>query len=137
MDYTSTFDKEELYREYDSIISTTMVNLFSLSKETKDIIFNSFNYKNRVDRVFLESAFVLSSLHNKKIGLNMPFLPFLYFKYIVLRKRKNNVFRVKEKTGNGINIKDVAIFEAKAFNRTLCVFDDIYNSYYKNIYRKV
>ena len=90
-----------------------------------------------MDKVFLESALVLSTMHNKKIGLNMPLIPFLYFKYIIMRKRKNNIFRVKERVEKGINIKEVAEFETKAFGHTICVFDDIYNAYYKHIYRKV
>ena len=136
-DYTDTIDKENLYKEYDSILNTTIVNLYSLSKNCDNIILNNFNYRSELNRVFLECAFVLNTLHGKKIGLNMPLIPFLYFKHVLLRKRKKNVFRVKDVSDKGINIEEVATFEVKAFNKTLMVFNDIYLDYYKHIYRKV
>ena len=51
-----------------------------------------------------------------------------------MRKRKDNIIRVKETSG--INIEEVADFEAKAFENSLTIFNDIYNAYYKTIYER-
>ena len=133
-EYTASYDEEKLFKEYDSIIGTTLINLFSLSKETNDIIFNEFNYKSKLHRVFLESALLLGSLHKKKIGLHMPFISYIYFKYIIMRKRKDSIYRIKDKHEKGIDIKRVATYEADGYNHSIFVFDDIYNAYYRKIY---
>ena len=124
---------EEHFNKYDNIMGATFTNIYSLSKNSEYIIFNNFNYKKTLHRVFLEAGFIAHTITQKKIGLNMPLLPFLYFKYIKMRKRKNNIIRIKEQSG--INIEEVADFEAKAFESSLTIFNDIYNAYYKTIYK--
>ena len=132
--YTSTYNEEELYKQYDGIIGATVINIFSFSKNNNKIIFNNFDYKNKIHRVFLESAFLLSTTHKMDIYLNMPLFPFLYFKYFVVKKRNDKIFRIKEVQENGMNIEEVAKFEAESYNHSIYVFDDIYNAYYRKIY---
>ena len=133
--YTSSINKEELYKKYDNILGSTVVNLFSLSKGETGIFLNNFNYRSKIHRVFLETAFLLNVMHNKKIYLNMPLIPFLYFKHILSRKRKENLFRLKDPKANGINIEEIARYEATSYNESLSIFDDIYDEYYKKIYK--
>lgn len=133
--YTSSINKEELYKKYDNILGSTVVNLFSLSKGETGIFLNNFNYRSKMHRVFLETAFLLNVMHNKKIYLNMPLIHFLYFKYILSRKRKENLFRLKDPKVDGINIEEVARYEATSYNEPLSIFDDIYDEYYKKIYK--
>ena len=125
---------EELYKQYDGILGATIINIFSFSKKDNYIVFNNFDYKNKLHRVFLESAFLLSTTHKMDIYLNMPLHSFLYFKYFVIKKRGEKVFRIRDAQENGINIEEVAEFEAKSYNHTISVFNDIYNAYYKKIY---
>ena len=125
---------EELYKQYDGILGATIINIFSFSKKNNYIVFNNFDYKNKLHRVFLESAFLLSTIHKMDIYLNMPLYSFLYFKYFVIKKRGEKVFRIRDAQENGINIEEVAEFEAKSYNHTISIFDDIYNAYYKKIY---
>lgn len=125
---------EELYKQYDGILGATIINIFSFSKKDNYIVFNNFDYKNKLHRVFLESAFLLNTTHKMDIYLNMPLHSFLYFKYFVIKKRGEKVFRIRDAQENGINIEEVAEFEAKSYNHTISVFDDIYNAYYKKIY---
>ena len=78
-EYTSTYNEKELYKQYDGIIGATVINIFSFSKNNNKIVFNNFDYKNKTHRVFLESAFLLSTTHKMDIYLNMPLFSFLYF----------------------------------------------------------
>ena len=135
-EYTATYNEEELYKQYDGIIGATVINIFSFSKNNNKIIFNNFDYKNKIHRVFLESAFLLSTTHKMDIYLNMPLFPFLYFKYFIIKKRNDKIFRIKENQENGINIEEVAKFEAESYNHSVYVFDDIYNAYYRKIYKR-
>ena len=66
------------------------------SKNNNKIVFNNFDYKNKTHRVFLESAFLLSTTHKMDIYLNMPLFPFLYFKYFVVKKRNDKIFYKKD-----------------------------------------
>ena len=125
---------EELYKQYDGILGATIINIFSFSKKDNYIVFNNFDYKNKLHRVFLESAFLLSTTHKMDIYLNMPLHSFLYFKYFVIKKRGEKVFRIRDAQENGVNIEEVAEFEAKSYNHTISVFDDIYDAYYNKIY---
>lgn len=125
---------EELYKQYDGILGATIINIFSFSKKDNYIVFNNFDYKNKLHRVFLESAFLLSTTHKMDIYLNMPLHSFLYFKYFVIKKRGEKVFRIRDAQENGVNIEEVAEFEAKSYNHTISIFDDIYDAYYKKIY---
>ena len=133
-EYTATYSEEELYKQYDGIIGATVINIFSFSKNNNKIVFNNFDYKNKTHRVFLESAFLLSTTHKMDIYLNMPLFPFLYFKYFVVKKRNDKIFRIKKVQENGMNIEEVAKFEAESYNHSVYVFDDIYNAYYRKIY---
>ena len=54
--------------------------------------------------------------------------------FFVIKKRGEKVFRIRDAQENGINIEEVAEFEAKSYNHSIFVFDDIYNAYYKKIY---
>jgi hypothetical protein len=132
-----TFNTDFLYKTYDSILGATITNLYSLSKASKDIIFNNFDYKNKIHRVFLESAITTSTLFSKKIGLHMPWFKYIIFKYITLRKRNSAIYRIKEKHENGIDIYSVAEFEAESFNHSIFVFEDIYDAYYENFYGRM
>ena len=125
---------EELYKQYDGILGATIINIFSFSKKDNYIVFNNFDYKNKLHRVFLESAFLLSTTHKMDIYLNMPLHSFLYFKYFVIKKRGEKVFRIRDAQENGVNIEEVAEFEAKSYNLAISVLDDIYDAYYKKIY---
>lgn len=130
-------DKEKIYNLYDEILGVTLVNIYSLSKETEKIVFGNFNYKKTLHRVFLETAYIVNTLTKKEIGLEMPLIPFLYFKYIKMRKRKNVLVRIKpEDNISKINIEEVADFEASAHGVSLTIFNEIYNSYYKTIYER-
>ena len=135
MDYTFTSTFKEDYDLYDKIVGATIINIFSLSKDTDKIVLKNFDYKSHMHRVFLETAFSVNILNKKKVALDMPFISYLYFKYIKMRKRNSLLVHAKN-TENGINIYDVADFEAKEFNKTIYVFEDIYNAYYKKVYER-
>ena len=133
MDYTFTSTFKEDYDLYDKIVGATIINIFSLSKDTDKIILKNFDYKSHMHRVFLETAFSINILNKKKVAVDMPLFHYLYFKYIKMRKRNSLLTRAKN-SDNGINIYDVADFEAREFNKTICVFEDIYKAYYKKVY---
>lgn len=133
MDYTFTSTFKEDYDLYDKIVGATIINIFSLSKDTDKIILKNFDYKSHMHRVFLETAFSVNILNKKKVAVDMPFFHYLYFKYIKMRKRNSLLVRAKN-PDNGINIYDVADFEAKEFNKTIYIFEDIYDAYYKKVY---
>lgn len=128
------YNKEELYKQYDGIVGATIINLFSFSKKENFVIFNNFNYKSKMHRVFLESALLLCTTHKIDIYLNMSLFSFLYFKYFIIKKRNSHIFRIRDAQEIGVNIEEVAEFEAASYNHSIYVFDDIYNAYYQKNY---
>lgn len=135
MDYAFTSSFKEDYDLYDKIVGATIINIFSLSKDTDKIILKNFDYKSNLHRVFLESSFSVNILNKKKVAVDMPLISYLYFKYIKMRKRNSLLVRAKN-WENGINIYDVADFEAKEFNKTIYIFEEIYNTYYRKVYER-
>ena len=134
------------YTLYDSIVSTTYVNIASLSKD--DIILNNFNKDNKVDCFFLTVAFMVAYVENKKIYIKCSFSNYIktLFKFYPLKevikniiKGTNCLFRAKD-TQEGINIVEISQFELQAYRKeyygsfnedlTMSIFDDIWDEYY-------
>lgn len=121
-------DNTKKYLLYDKIISSTYANIFSLSKNN-DIILKRFNYENSTSRVFLEVACMVAYITGKEIYLQTGIIDFLKVK---LKKKNKHIHRIKKsfQSIDGINIEQISIFEAEAFQQNVQIFDDIFNAYY-------
>lgn len=127
-DVTLSNEKEERLRLYDEIIAATYANIYSLSKQG-NIKLKDFCFDFSSHRVFLEVSCMVGYLANKEIYVQCSFWDFLKIKFT---KKDKHIHRIKPtKFIEGIDIHEVASFEAKAFGKDLEVFKEIYETYYK------
>ena len=120
------------YKLYDNIIKATYINIAT----NDNIYFNNFNNELFSHKVFLKVAFMVANFENKKIYLNCSFFDFLKIlwqnysiKELIMGKCR---LRFIGRQGHeGIDIDNIATFEAEAFENTLDIFEQIWNEYYK------
>lgn len=121
-------NKEERYNKLDQIVSTTYINIFSLSKN-KDIVLKDFDYSCETSKVFLQISTMVSYMTNKEIYLCGSL--FDYVRARLAMKNKHIHWYPKNKDVEGIEIYKVAAHEAVAYDEQETVFKEIYNSYYR------
>jgi hypothetical protein len=126
---TSSEDLEEKYNLFDTLISVTYANIFSLSKNT-DIILKDFDYNCGVSRTFLEVACMVAYMTNKEIYLQSSIFDFV--KARIKKKNKHIHWARKNKVlTRAIDIYEVAAHEVLAFNEKPEIFEEIFSVYYE------
>ena len=129
---------ELLYDKYDALVNITITNIYTLSKEEKNIVLVNFD-KDNIDHIyFLTAAMTLSNMVNKPVKIKCDFFEWLKIKH----KLKNKIQNFKEvkritKVKDGIEPNSVLSFMAPAVkNYELnpdTVWGEIYNTYYGRI----
>lgn len=129
MEYQVTMSNEkELYELYDKLVSTTYVNIFSLTKD-KEIILKEYSYKDKTARTFLEVAAMVAYISNKEVYLQTSLFDFIRTR--IKSKNKHVRWISPKKEVDGIKIHEVAKFEADAYNQNPSIFDEIFETYYE------
>ena len=121
------FDKVYLYND---ITQAIFINIYTLSnKGTEDLFLKNFDPKDKGHLVFLEIAKSSAGLMNYTIYVDMNWFSYFLFK----RKGKNTSIRRYRKNSarKEIDIHEVLEFTAKGFNKSICIFNDIYEVFYK------
>ena len=120
-------EQEKLYND---ITQAIFINIYTLSnKGTEDLFLKKFDSKDKGHLVFLEIAKSSAGLMNYTIHVDMDWFSYFLFK----RKGKNTSIRRyrKNPSGKEIDIHEVLEFTAKGFNKSICIFSDIYEAFYK------
>ena len=120
-------EQEKLYND---IAQAIFINIYTLSnKGTEDLFLKNFNPKDKGHLVFLEIAKSSAGLMNYTIYVDMNWFNYFLFK----RKGKNTSIRRyrKNPSRKEIDIHEVLEFTAKGFNKSICIFNDIYEVFYK------
>ena len=121
------FDKVYLYND---ITQAIFINIYTLSnKGTEDLFLKNFDPKDKSHLVFLEIAKSSAGLMNYTIYVDMNWFSYFLFK----RKGKNTSIRRyrKNPSGKEVDIYEVLEFTAKGFGESICIFNDIYEAFYK------
>jgi len=120
-------EREKLYND---IAQAIFINIYTLSnKGTEDLFLKKFNPKDKSHLVFLEIAKSSAGMLNYTIYVDMNWFNYFLFK----RKGKNTSIRRYRKNPpkKEVDIHEVLEFTAKGFNKSICIFNDIYEAFYK------
>lgn len=128
MDYTQIEEKHNLY---DRIITTAMINMYSLSKEKKEIILKDVNPNNISHLFMIEVAKIVNLYWGFKIKIQTSFFNFRKLKK-QCRLSKKNTKRISLKKENYTAIKIEKFLKdiQKAYETKPSIFRDIYDAYY-------
>lgn len=121
------FDNVHLYND---IAQAIFINIYTLSnKGTEDLFLKNFDPKDKGHLVFLEIAKSSAGLMNYTIHVDMNWFSYFLFK----RKGKNTSIRRyrKNPSRKEIDIHEVLEFTANGFNKSICIFNDIYKTFYE------
>lgn len=122
--------EKEQEKLYNDITQAIFINIYTLSnKGTEDLFLKNFDPKDKSHLVFLEIAKSSAGLMNYTIYIDMNWFSYFLFK----RKNKNTSIRRyrKNPSKKEIDIHEVLEFTAKGFGKSICIFSDIYETFYK------
>ena len=122
--------KKEQEKLYNDIAQAIFINICTLSnKGTEDLFLKKFDPKDKSHLVFLEIAKSGAGMLNYTIYVDMNWFNYFLFK----RKGKNTSIRRYRKNSpkKEVDIHEVLEFTAKGFNKSICIFNDIYEAFYK------
>ena len=122
------------YTLYDNIIKATYINIGTLS--SSQIIFNNYDWKKYTHKIFLEVSFMVADFERKKICLNcrlFDFFKILFYYYNIkeILTGKCRLRFTRRQNHEGIDIDNIAAFEAEAFENTSDIFEQIWKEYYQ------
>lgn len=122
------------YTLYDNIIKATYINIGTLS--SSKIIFNNYNWEKYTNKIFLEVSFMIADFERKKIYLNcklFDFFKILFYYYNIkeILTGKCRLRFIRRQSREGIDIDNLAAFEAEAFENTPDIFEQIWKNYYQ------
>lgn len=115
---------------YNDIAQAIFINIYTLSnKGTEDLFLKNFDPKDKGHLVFLEIAKSSAGLMNYTIYVDMNWFSYFLFK----RKGKNTSIRRYRKNPpkKEVDIREVLEFTAKGFGKSISIFNDIYETFYK------
>ncbi len=129
------YDKE-IYKRMDSIVNKTIINIYSLTKNSKEIVISpDFDFNNKNHLYFLKVCLVVQRLYGKEVKI------IGHFWETLLWNIKNNHLKIghySKKRGrdiNPLNTQEILDFMQPALNETLpdgFDFWNIYDSYFNN-----
>lgn len=132
MEETKTINANELFDKYDEIINITMINLYTLSKEKREIVLSDINRKDRNHLFILRVALIAKDVYNFPLKIQTSFWNWLCLNWR-MRKISHRVPRVKE-YDNPINVNRLIGFMQNPIKKYMGVdfeFANIYNQFYK------
>ena len=132
MENIKTIETEELFNKYDEVINIIMVNLYTLSKDSRKIVLSGLDRKNRDHLLILRVALMAKDIYNYPLSLKIGFWDSLILNW-KMRKLSRRVPREK-KLDNEISIPELLEFmypPVKEYIGEDFKFSNIYNAFYR------
>lgn len=132
MDELKSINMNELFNRYDEIINITMVNLYTLCKDSGKIILYGLDRKNKDHLFILRVALLAKDIYNFPLELNVDF-----WDWIVLNwKMRKLSRRVPRYTGDYPNVSVIEMIgfmyrPIREYVGADFKFEDIYNQFYR------
>ena len=98
MEEIKTFSAEELLNKYDEVINIIMVNLYTLSKNDKEIVLSGIDRKNKDHLLVLRVALMAKDIYNFPLSLKIGFWDSLILNW-KMRKLSRRIPRSKKISG--------------------------------------
>lgn len=132
MEKNNTIDTQELFNKYDEIINITMVNLYTLCKDTKTIVISGIDRKNKDHLFMLRVALLAKDIYNFPLKMRIGLWDWIVLNWR-MRKLSRRVPRELE-SGPGVNVPELLEFmypPIKSYMGEDFKFEHIYNQFYK------
>lgn len=132
MEKNNTIDTQELFNKYDEIINITMVNLYTLCKDTKTIVISGIDRKNKDHLFMLRVALLAKDIYNFPLKMRIGLWDWIVLNW-KMRKLSRRVPRELE-LGPGVNVPELLEFmypPIKSYMGEDFKFEHIYNQFYK------
>ena len=127
-----TVKTDELFREYDGLVSLTMLNLYTLTKDKKKIRLINFDRKDPEHLYLLRIALIARDVYNKPVEITCSWWDIFCLNWKIRKsfeKIKKSVWGV-----SGIDVQEILDFMRQdGINRlgNNFTFADIYHHYYE------
>lgn len=132
MKETKMIDAQELLNKYDEIINITMVNLYTLCKDTETIVISDLDRKNRDHLFILRVALLAKDIYNFPLKLRIGLWDWIVLNW-KMRKLSRRIPRETE-PGPSVNVPGMLEFmypPIKSYMGENFKFEHIYNQFYK------
>lgn len=132
MEKNNTIDTQELFNKYDEIINITMVNLYTLCKDTKTIVISGIDKKNKDHLFMLRVALLAKDIYNFPLKMRIGLWDWIVLNWR-MRKLSRRIPRELE-SGPGVNVPELLEFmypPIKSYMGEDFKFEHIYNQFYK------
>lgn len=133
--------KNNIYTAMDVIVNKTIINIYSLTKNSKEIVISpNFNFKDKNHLYFLNICLVVEQLYGKEVKVIGHFWRTLFWN---MRNKHLKIGHFSKKVGQDIdslNTQEILDFMRPALKESLSdVYDfcDIYDSYFNNKKRRI
>lgn len=123
---------QELFNQYDEIINITMANIYTLSKDSGNIVISNFDRKNKDHLFILRVALLAKDIYGFPLKLKTGFWNWLILNW-KMRKLSRRIPR-ESKNVSSINTSALIDFmysPIKGYMGEDFKFEDIYNQFYK------
>ena len=132
MEKNNIISTQELFNKYDEIINITMVNLYTLCKDTKTIVISGIDRKNKDHLFMLRVALLAKDIYNFPLKMRIGLWDWIVLNWR-MRKLSRRVPRDLE-PGPGVNEPELLEFmypPIKSYMGEDFKFEHIYNQFYK------
>lgn len=132
MEENKTIKAQELFDKYDEIINITMINIYTLCKDTGTIVISNLDRKNKDHLFLLRVALLAKDIYNFPLKLHIKF-----WDWIILNWRMRKLTRrIPRETipGSYLNVSDILEFmypPIKNYMGENFKFEHIYNQFYE------
>ena len=123
---------DELFNKYDEAINSILVNLYTSSTRTNEIVLSNLDRKNKDHLLILRVALIGKDVFNRPLYLKTGFWNWFVLNWR-MRKLTHRVPRAKEPKMS-IDVSELLEFMYPAFKEYIgedFTFADIYDEYYK------
>ena len=122
---------QQYYQKLDRIVETTLINIYSLSKDKQKIVLDNFNPKNKEHLYFFHVALMARNMFSFPIEVNLGAIDTWFLNWKI-RKFYDKINRNQNE--KGINVEQILSFMRSALDEIDEDFSysEIYEEYYSN-----
>jgi hypothetical protein len=130
--FSNSMDKDVLYNLYDQAINALMINIYTLTKDRREIVLSDINRKDKNHLLILRVALIAKDIYDFPLKIKTNFWNWLALNW-KMRKMSYHIPREKTQEEN-VNIKALIKFMTPALREVIdedFEFGCIYNAFYK------
>lgn len=130
--FSNSMDKDVLYNLYDQAINALMINIYTLTKDKREIVLSDINPKDKNHLLILRVALIAKDVYDFPLKIKTNFWNWLALNW-KMRKMSYHIPREKDQEEN-VNIEALIDFMTPALREVInedFEFCHIYNAFYK------